>query len=81
MEDLKGVWVALNKSPLWNRLLAQGKALAEQAKKVGEETKGEVTESASKIADSENLKKLKEDLVGVLQLGMHATNVSHNRTN
>lgn len=68
LSDLKSCWGVLSKSPIWNRLVAQGKALKEQASKVGQETKEQVKESADKIADSENLKKLKDDLKNILQL-------------
>lgn len=68
LSDLKSCWGVLSKSPIWNRLVAQGKALKEQASKVGEETKTQIKESADKIAESENLKKLKDDLKTILQL-------------
>lgn len=68
LADLKNVWEILAKSPIWNRLVAQGNALREQAKKVAGETKEQVKESADKISESENLKKLNEDLKNILQL-------------
>jgi len=68
LEDLKGCWGTLAKSPIFTKLLAQGKAFKEQAKKVGEETKDQLQESADRIKESENLKKLKDDLKNILQL-------------
>jgi len=68
LEDLKGCYGVLAKSPLWNRLVTQGKALKEQIKKVGEESKEEIKESADKIVDSGNITKLKEDLKTILQI-------------
>lgn len=66
--DLTNIYNFLSKSPLWGQLVKQGAALKEQAKKVGEETKEQIAESADKIAHSKNLKKIKEDLVQILQL-------------
>jgi len=68
LADWKKVWATLNESPIWRQLIAKSKALGNQAAKVGEETQGQVQKSADKVANSEELAKLKEDFKGVFQL-------------
>jgi len=68
LADFKKIWAILNESPLWRQLVAKGKALGTQAAKVGEDTKEEAEKSAQTIANSEEVKKLKEDFKNVLQL-------------
>ena len=70
LTDLKNVYGILSKSPIWNQLMAKSKAIKAQVDKTLAETKDQVQESADKLAADKNVEKLKEDLKGILQLGM-----------
>ena len=70
LTDLKNVYGILSKSPIWNQLMAKSKAIKAQVDKTLAETKDQVQESADKLAADKNVDKLKEDLKGILQLGM-----------
>lgn len=70
LEDLKCVYKVLSESPIWNQLVARGNALKSQVQKTADETKGQVQESADKMADNKNIKKLKSDLKELLQLAV-----------
>lgn len=68
MEDWKRIWGVLSQSPMWKQLVTKGKALKQQVAQVGQETKEEVQKSADKVADSEEVSKLKADFKNILQL-------------
>lgn len=68
MEDWKRIWAVLNESPIWRQLVVKGKALGSKISDVAGETKEEVSKHADKVADSEEVSKLKEDFKNVMQL-------------
>lgn len=70
LDDMKAVYTLLAKSPVWNQLVARGKALKSQIDKATDATKEEVSESADKLAANKNIKKLKTDLKDILQLAV-----------
>lgn len=70
LEDLKSVYKVLAESPIWNQLVARGAALKSQIDKTANVTKGQIQESADKLADNKNITKLKEDLKDLLQLAV-----------
>jgi hypothetical protein len=70
LEDLKGVYKILSESPIWNQLVARGKAIKSQVDKVADATKDKVQEQSDKLAESKNAAKLKEDLKSILQLAI-----------
>jgi len=70
LTDLKGIYKILAESPIWNQLVAKGKALKSQVDKTVDETKEQVQESADKLAADKNVEKLKEDLKNILQLAI-----------
>lgn len=68
MEDWKRIWSVLAESPLWKQLVAKGKALKGPASQALNETKEEVQKSTDVVAESSEIKKLKEDFKNILQL-------------
>jgi len=70
LTDLKQVYKVLAESPIWNQLVAKGKALKSQIDKTLDATKEQVQESADKLAADKNTTKLKEDLKNILQLAV-----------
>ena len=70
LDDLRNVYKVLAESPIWNQLVARGNALKSQIEKTADITKEQVQESADKMAENKNIKKLKEDLRDLLQLAV-----------